>query len=197
MNKTGSRLAWAALLVSACAALAMGAQLPGYNHLVHPLGLPGARGMPGAGLFNAMVYVLPGAMMALVCWWLRPPASAAGGATRVGAALLLWSALAFAAQGLLPLRLDALEAGASRLHMAAWTAWWIAGVSGAALLAATAPGLRLAMAVGAVVMLANAPLAGLLLPGPVAQRLACVAWFVAVAVAASRGLSRGAASGRG
>jgi len=194
MKTTGSRLAWVALLVFACALLALGAQLPGYSQWLHPVALPGARGLPGALLFNAMVFVLPGLLMGACALLVRGTLPQQQGlAARLGMSLLLLAALAFAAQGLLPLDAGDLDGPASGLHAAAWTAWWIAFAAGASLLAVSMPAWRLPMLLGLALVLACAPLGGLLLPGPPAQRLACLAWFATVAWAASRPLSRGAA----
>src|SRR5690606_27774146 len=79
MSEANARLAWTALLVWACGLLALGAQLPGYSQAVHPVAMAGARGVPGAGLFNAMVFVLPGALVALVAWRLRAVLPAGAG----------------------------------------------------------------------------------------------------------------------
>lgn len=194
MKTTGSWLAWAALLVFACALLALGAQLPGYAQWLHPVALPGARGLPGAVLFNAMVFVVPGLLMGACALWLRGTLPEQQGlAARLGMSLLLLAGLAFAAQGVLPLDAGDLDGPASGLHALAWTAWWIAFAAGASLLAVALPAWRLAMLLGLALVLACAPLGGLLLPGPPAQRLACLAWFATVAWAASRPLSRGAA----
>ena len=61
MNRSqAARLSAVALLVFACALFALAARWPGYSHLAHPVALPGAVGLPGALLFDAMVFVLPG-----------------------------------------------------------------------------------------------------------------------------------------
>src|SRR3546814_9922281 len=68
--------------------------------------------MPHALAFNALGFVLPGVLAALVAWRLRASLDAgAPWAARIGAWLALLSALAFAAQGLLPLDPRDLEAG--------------------------------------------------------------------------------------
>ncbi|MCW5581224.1 MAG: DUF998 domain-containing protein, partial [Luteimonas sp.] len=134
MNRTAAaRLSAAALLVFACALFALAARWPGYSQLRHPVALPGVAGLPGAALFDAMVFVLPGICILLVAWWLRAAVAAAGWWPRIGASLLSLSALAFVAQGLLPLDADALDGGGSRLHAAAWMAWLIAFTAGAPL----------------------------------------------------------------
>src|SRR3546814_8885709 len=56
-------------------------------------------------------------------------------AARIGAWLALLSALAFAAQGLLPLDPRDLESDASRMHATMWTLWWVALLPAAVLLA--------------------------------------------------------------
>ncbi|NZA28077.1 DUF998 domain-containing protein [Luteimonas sp. SJ-92] len=155
----------------------------GYSHLLHPVALLGARGVPGATAFNALGLALPGllaAVAALAVYRDLPPAS--GWAPRIGARLLLLSTLAFAAQGFLPLDLRELDGGSGRLHGSAWTLWWVAFVPGALLLAAV-PRLRIAgpVAAAAVAGLALAPLESL--PPALAQRLAFAAWFGWLALA--------------
>lgn len=178
MSTLQGRIAGAALLVWACALVALGAQLPGYSQLLHPVAWPGAQGLPGADLFNAMVFVLPGALMALCAWRLRVALPAkAGVVARIGVSLLLLSALAFAAQGLLPLDPENLDAGASQRHAAVWTAWWIAFLAGATLLALRLRALRLG-AVGVwLIVLGAAVLLPQLLGAAVSQRLAFATWF--------------------
>lgn len=178
MNTTTSRLAAAALMVCACALFALGAQVDGYAQSLHPVALPGAQDMPGAMLFNAMVFALPGVMLALVAWRLRTalPVGAAA-AARIGTMLMLLSALAFAAQGLLPLDLERLDGGASRWHATAWTAWWIAFAAGASLLAFAARALRLASVLAVAGVLWSGMFAGDVVPAGIAQRIAFAAWF--------------------
>lgn len=178
MSTLQDRLVWLGPGLWGCALLALGAQLPGYSPWLHPVAWPGAQGLPGARVFNAMVFVLPGAVMALWAWRLRPSVPAGTGVVaRLGASLLLLSALAFAAQGLLPLDPQDLDAGASRRHAAAWTLWWIALLAGASLLASRLRALRLAaVGVWLAVLVAGVLLPQLLGSG-LSQRLACVAWF--------------------
>ncbi|TYT27346.1 DUF998 domain-containing protein [Luteimonas viscosa] len=194
MSEANARLAWTSLLVWACALLALGAQVPGYSQAVHPMALPGARGMPGAGLFNAMVFVLPGSLVALVAWRLRTLLPArSGAAARIGATLLLLSALAFAVQGVLPIERSDTDGAATALHASAWTTWWIAFAAGSLALALAVREWRVPMLLSLAAVLANAPLAGVWLPGGIAQRIACACWFAGIAWIASGRLSRGAA----
>lgn len=203
-----SRLPWstlAGLLAGPCCALALvafAARVPGYRHAIDPPALLGATGMPGATAFNLLGFVLPGLLAAVAAQGLHRALAArgAGFAARVGATLLLLSALAFAAQGAWPLRLgQALDEGPARWHVAAWTLWWLAAVAGLVLCAAGARALRggRALAVGAALAATAILLAAQgLLPaaGGVAARFALAAWFGWIAWAAWRaGLSRGAA----
>lgn len=170
-------LAWAAALVWACSLLALGAQLEGYSQWLHPIGLPGASGLPGAWPFNAMVFVLPGLSMALLANGLRDRLPAdAGWWSRQGCNLALLSALAFAGQGMAPLDPDELDAGASRWHAALWTVWWIAFAAGLLALSLSKPQLRLPGVVIAIVLLLAVLGADLLGAAPT-QRIATLAWF--------------------
>jgi hypothetical protein len=147
------------LLASGSFALALllsGVGLPEYSHRVHPVALRGASGLPGAMLFNAGAFLLPGLGLLLASHALRPAVAARGWTARIGLTLAQLSVLAFAMQGVLPLDLRELDGDASRLHALAWMLWWIAFVPAMALLAVLMP-------VGAWVGLA--------------QRLAFVAWF--------------------
>jgi len=154
--------AWAlaALLLSVGAWTVLGARLDGYRLWAHPFALPGAHGLPGAEMFNALVFVLPGAVMALLAARLRqhlPPTS--GWGRRIGCSLALLAALGWAGQGLLPLDLAGLDAAGSRWHALAWSCWWMAAAN-AALLMLPSAGLRV-WGAALVVML--------LLPGALAD----------------------------
>ena len=177
-----------ALLLFVAALLGFGAALDGFSHAMHPVALLGARGVPHWWAFDALGFVLPG----LLAWWAMVSAGRAreraGGAfgmvARIGWTLCTLAALAFALQGLLPV--DAtrgLGYGLGRLHVAAWTVWWIAFVAGATCLVAGAgvhAGLRrtrIATALAAIVVVAFALLFAV--PGAPAlgQRIAYLAWF--------------------
>ncbi len=155
--------------------------LPEYSHRIHPLALRGASGLPGAAWFNLGAFVLPGLLLAWSGRDLRNRLDGAGWLARIGCALVQLSALAFAAQGLLPLDLETLDAGSSRLHALAWTLWWIAFVPGALLLALRA---RRGAGFAVLSLLAAAGVPALALLAPIAgwaglvQRLAFALWLV-------------------
>lgn len=177
--------------------------LDGYSHAQYPLAVLGARAVPHALPFNLLAFVLPGLLVAWGMLHLRAalPAAARWPA-RIGAQMALLSALAFAVQGLLPLDLGDLDGPASRLHAAAWMAWWIAFAGGGALLAsglARRPAwgwLATATLLAATLVPACALFVALLLPAGIAQRLAFALWF-AWAIAAGMAVSRAAASAPG
>lgn len=166
------------------AAIGFGAALPSYSHLALPLSLLGASGVPHAIGFNLCGFVLPGLLLAWVALGLRDSLPAmAGGGLRIGAWLLLFSCLAFAAQGIFPLEIDRLDAAGSRRHVAAWILWWLTFAVASVLWATGAwrmPGLR-PLATSAVVAAAAMLALVLLTPpawgGAVPQRMAFAAWF--------------------
>src|SRR5690606_10859912 len=98
---------WAGLAAGACFAAALagvGAALDGYAHAHWPVALLSAAGVPRAGAFNLAAFVVPGVLAAFVALCRR--GALAPGASRLlglGWTLALLAALAFAAQGLLPL----------------------------------------------------------------------------------------------
>lgn len=182
----GYWLATGAMVLWALALAGFGAASPGFVQALHPVALLGAAGEPRALWFNLGAFVLPGLALAWVALGLRRRAEDAGWPARIGLQLVLLSALAFAAQGALPIDPRDLDAQASRLHALAWTLWWIAFVPGALLASRAwrsrrAPGIALALLV---------PIAALLGPelttAPLAHRLACIAWFAWWVVACRR-----------
>ena len=189
------KLSAAALALFAGALLAARIGLPEYAHRLHPLGLRGAIRMPWAFAFNLFAFVLPGVLLLWAGQRLRDALGDAGWLARIGSVLVQLSALAFAAQGVLPPDAGDSDATASRLHALAWMLWWIAFVPGVLLLAVGARrGIGFSLA---------CLLAGLLVPllavfAPVgswvglAQRLAFATWFGWWLVA-----SRASASARG
>ena len=174
------KLSAAALALFAGALLAARSGLPEYAHRLHPVGLRGAIGMPWAFAFNLFAFVLPGVLLLWAGQRLRDALGDAGWLARIGSVLVQLSALAFAAQGVLPPDAGDSDATASRLHALAWMLWWIAFVPGVLLLAVGARrGIGFSLA---------CLLAGLLVPllavfAPVgswvglAQRLAFATWF--------------------
>ena len=174
------KLSAAALALFAGALLAARSGLPEYAHRLHPVGLRGAIGMPWAFAFNLFAFVLPGVLLLWAGQRLRDALGDAGWLARIGSVLVQLSALALAAQGVLPPDAGDSDATASRLHALAWMLWWIAFVPGVLLLAVGARrGIGFSLA---------CLLAGLLVPllavfAPVgswvglAQRLAFATWF--------------------
>lgn len=152
---------------------------PDFGHLRHPVALLGADNEPNASWFNLSGFVLPGLLLAWQAWRWRSSSEANGWRVRIGLQLLLLSALAFAAQGVLPLDPTDLAAPASRLHATAWSLWWIAFAPAALLVANDLRRrqwsvLLLVIAIAAIVLVMAS---GILLPAPLGQRLGFAAWF--------------------
>lgn len=175
---------WLAASCCAVAALAFGSALDGYSHAQHPLAFLGARGFPHALAFNLTGFVIPGGLAASAAMALRTRLPGdAGWPARIGARLLLLSALAFAVQGLLPLDPNDLDGPGSQWHATAWTLWWIAAGAGAVLIGAgllRRPGWRTfagvaLVASGLIVVFALSP--PVLWPAGVGQRIAFGAWL--------------------
>lgn len=131
----------AAAHVCSLAALLMATAMHGLP-LSAPLALPGATGMPAAWLFNALAWIVPGLLVAMAAMRLRTALPDAGMAAGIALRLMLLAALAFAAQGLLPLDPDALDGGMSRWHAAAWMIWTLAFAAGALLAGVALPAVR-------------------------------------------------------
>jgi hypothetical protein len=191
MNRRMRFAAVVAALSFAAAVIGFGSVLEGYSQRVHPVGLLGADGVPHALAFNAFGFVVPGLLAAAVAWRLRQAmAESAPWAARIGARLALLAALAFAAQGLLPLDPEDLDGAASQAHATAWTLWWISLLPCALLLAI---GLRRDPA-GRPLALASLALALLvaclvalpldMLPVAIGQRVVLVAWWAWLLLAA-------------
>lgn len=180
---------FAPLIVSAVAVLVFGLMLDGYSQLHHPVALLGGKDIARALPFNLTAFVVPGLLAAWLAWRLRSglPVDAAWPA-RIGASLGLLSALAFAAQGLLPLDPADLDAPASRLHYLTWMLWWIAFVPAGWLLAAglcVVPGWKwfaAASAAGALVVAACALLPADAMRSGVLQRIGFFAWLSWIAL---------------
>jgi hypothetical protein len=193
----------------AIAVLAFGSMLDDFRQSLHPVALLGAATIPRALAFNVFAFLVPGALAAWIALALRSVLpNDAPWAVRIGARLVLLAALAFAAQGLLPLDPDDLEAPATHLHATSWTLWWIAFVPGALLLAAgqrnvgTTRSLASISVVAALLVLVFAASPWHWLPSGVTQRLAYAAWFgwliaCGAAADAMQAASRAAASAAG
>lgn len=180
MNSFASRLALGAAASFVAALLLANVGVPEYSHRVHPVALRGTAGLPWASGFNLLAFALPGALLAWVGQLARNGLGDAGWLARIGLVLVQLSALAFAAQGLLPLDPSDTDSTASRLHVLAWMLWWIAFVPGAMLLAAGARR-GAGFALGSVAIGALVPVIAVLAPiglwVGVAQRLAFALWF--------------------
>ena len=195
MKRVAGNAGWLAGLLFAASVAGFGAALDGYSQAQHPVALLGARGVPHALAFDLLGFVFPGVLALLAGLELRRRMSAAAGwSARIGAQLIVLSALAFAAQGLLPLDPADLYAPSARLHATAWMLWWIAFVPGALLLAFGLRSLALSSVVAASVVLGSGLFAPDALAAGVAQRIAFGAWFLWIAVA---GITRTAISAPG
>lgn len=179
-NRVARLAPWCALALFALALLGAGLGVPEYVHRLHPVGLRGAAGLPGAALFNLVAFMAPAVLLVLAAhaWRERAPAPGWGG--RIGLVLVQLSALAFGAQGAAVLDPSDMEATGSRLHALAWMLWWIAFVPGALLMAAGARRGR-ALAVASLAAAVLVPLLAAFAPigawVGLAQRLAYLAWF--------------------
>ena len=135
MNMLARHPARVAVASFTAALLLANAGVPEYSHSIHPLALRGTEGLPWAFAFNFVAFVLPGALLLWAGQRLRVALDDAGWLARIGIVLVQLSALAYAAQGLLPLDPNDAGSSASRLHALAWMLWWIAFVPGVLLLA--------------------------------------------------------------
>jgi len=188
MNRWTAVAGWAGALACVAAAIAAGMRLDGYSHALHPLALLGADGVPNALVFNLVGFIVPGLLASVVALGLyRALPAAAGWLPRIGARMLLVSALAFAAQGLFPLDPQDMDGQASGLHAAAWMIWWIAFVAGAPLLASGLRRIRAVTIAVACALLAMMFVPPSLLDPPLSQRIAVVAWLLWLAL---HGVSR-------
>lgn len=183
--------------------LAVAARVPAYRHALQPPALLGATGMPDALAWNLLGFVVPGALAAIALQAVHEALRGDGVMARIGANLLGVSALAFAAQGLLPLRLgQAVDTGTARMHVVAWMAWWLAALAGFGMVALGARGRRalaIAALLAAVAMAVALHAAAVPIAGGVRERLALAAWFgwIACASAAAWRVSGSAASSAG
>ncbi|MEJ7746801.1 MAG: DUF998 domain-containing protein [Luteimonas sp.] len=184
MNRLAGYCGIAATLMCLAAVLGFGGALEDYSQIHHPLGLLGGKDIPNALAFNLLGFVVPGVLAAIAMSTLRTSLpSAAGWSMRIGVQLLVLSAIAFAAQGLVPIDPADLGAPGNRYHAVAWTLWWIAFVSGSLLLAWSIgryPQERTQAWVSmgaAITVLAFALFAPGAIPSAIAERIAFAAWF--------------------
>ncbi len=190
MSRASRHAGTAAALLFAGAVPGFGAALPRYLQSQHPVALLGAMGIPHALAFNLIGFVLPGLLAGVVAIALRRglPDDAAW-PSRIGAQLVLLSALGFIAMGVLPLDPSDLDSESNRAHATAWMLWCMAFVPGAALLGVSLWGQRawkkfarisLFSAVGVLI---SAFALGELVPVGIAQRFAFGFWFFWLIVA--------------
>ena len=176
-------------------------RIDGYSHAQHPLALLGATPLPHAWLFNLLAFVMPGLLVGWGALRLRAamPVNAHASASwsgRIGAQLMLVSAGAFAAMGMLPLDAADLEGVRSARHASAWMVWWIAFAAGGLLVAAglrgSAPRWRSiahSSLLAALLLPVMALLLPALIPAGIAQRVAFALWFL-WALHAARAVNR-------
>lgn len=180
MKFSATRLVIAAAVVFVAALVSANVGVPEYSHQVHPVALRGTAGLPWALAFNLLAFVLPGVLLVAAGMALRRRMGDAGWLPRIGLVLAQLSALAFAAQGLLPLDPNDADSSASRLHVVTWMLWWIAFVPGALLLALGARR-GIGFALGSMAIGALVPVIAVLAPIGLwvgwAQRLAFGLWF--------------------
>jgi hypothetical protein len=121
MNRPALHAGWLAGAVFLAALAGFGAALAGYSQALQPVDLLGAHSVPRALAWNALGYGLPGLLVAAFAIALQRPleANGVGPAGRIGGWLLMFSGLAFAAQGVLPLDLRSLDGADSKAHIAA------------------------------------------------------------------------------
>ena len=194
MSSAGRWSGLAATGVFIAALVGFGLALPGYSQISHPVAVLGAKGVPHALGFNLLGFVFTGVMAAVVALDLRRRLPVdAGWRLRVGAQLVMLSALGFAAMGLLPLDPADLDNPASSLHATAWMLWWVAFVPGALLVALGLRGrqpwrgLARASVMAALLVLFVALLAVELMPAGVAQRVGYLGWLGWLCVASRVG----------
>ena len=197
MNRHRNPALWFAVAAAAsflAALLLAGIGVPEFSHRIHPLALRGAAGLPGAMLFNAFAFLLPGIALVLAAQALRP-VLAGGWSARIGLVLAQISALAFGLQGALPMAMEEIDSAANRLHVLAWMLWWIAFVP-AMLLLAFGARRGIGFTVACLLVGALVPVIAVLAPigawVGLAQRLVFGLWFGWWLLAALRlGRSRG------
>lgn len=182
-ESTRRRAGLAAGVCFAVAVAGFGAALDGYAQAQWPVALLGATGVPRAGAFNLLGFVVPGLLAAFVLLCRRGAvAQQAPWPLGLGWTLALLAAIAFAAQGLAPLDPGAPDAGRGRWHGIAWALWGLAAAAaglalGLGSLRAGQRGRALGHGAAGGLVFALGWLAGDAVAPAVAQRLAFAAWF--------------------
>ena len=202
--RLGLHAGWVAGGCFAIALAALGGDHVGYLAARHPLGHLGAIQARGATLWNVCGFLLPGLLLFIfaLAFEAAMQRDGAGRGGRIGTGLLMLSALAFAAQGLLGFDLEDADAVASQRHVSALVLALLGLMAGALLIAASLKSRR----GWRVLVWVGAPLAVLLLlflvwppqefvpmlhgrPGH-AQRLIVATYFAWFALAAWTALRR-------
>ena len=144
----------------------------------HALAMPGATGMPDAGAFNLLAFVVPGAALLAAALWRRwQSRDVPGMAGGIAVWLLAIAAVAWLALGLSPIDAGDLVGEGSQHHAALWMLWLIAvSAAAVALVIGAAQGQRGLMGVLALLWFVAAFALPVLLDGW-AQVLAAVAWM--------------------
>ena len=138
LGSAGLHAGWLAGLVFALALAWAGSEAAGYDHARNSVGLLGSRGASGAATFNVLGYVMPGLLLAwfALAFALRLRDEGSTLPARLGVHLALISAIAFAAQGFLPLDPQRAPDGeAAQRHVFALTIALLAAVPSMLLLA--------------------------------------------------------------
>ncbi|MBS0225820.1 MAG: hypothetical protein JSS25_05720 [Proteobacteria bacterium] len=144
----------------------------------HALAMPGAEGVPDAGVFNLLAFVVPGAALLVAALWQRWRTRDHSGMT-IGIALWLLAiaGLAWLALGLFPMDGGDLAGEGSQHHAALWMLWLIAvSTAVVALMMGGAKGQRGRMGV-LVALWCVAIIALPVLFGGWAQVMAALAWM--------------------
>lgn len=154
-TRRGLHAGWLAGVCFALALWILGRMQPGHVAARHAVADLGALDMPHAWAWNLAGFIMPGLMLLLFAFALeaamqREQASRIG---RIGTGLLMIAALAFAAQGVLPLDLHDLDGAVSRRHVTALVVALLAQMAAAGLISLALlyrPGWRLLSLGGAV-----------------------------------------------
>ncbi len=137
MKHIGLHAGWLAGATFVAALLVLGALTPGYEHAHQAVSELGAIGAPYASWWNALGFMLPGALVACFAAALFAPLQrdGVGAVARIGLWLLLICGLAFAGNGVFVYDLQQPYAQTSKLHVAMLTITLLAFLPATLLLA--------------------------------------------------------------
>ncbi len=130
---------WLSGLCFLVAMLSLGGDHEGFRAATQPLGHLGARQADAASWWNCFGFILPGLLGFAFVLALETCLRGDGGGrlARIGTGMLMLSALAFAAQGVLPFDLDDPHAPASQHHVTALALALLGMVAGAVCVSAS------------------------------------------------------------